>query len=60
MTRPETPGSAGLKEAIASAAGGEEMGIRPAKLLAALVKVLVRRGLVTPAELVEELERAGT
>ncbi len=59
VARPETPASAGLSDAITRAAGGEEMGIRPAKLLAAVVKVLVRRGLVTPAELVEELERAG-
>ena len=59
-TPPAAPvADAGLADAIARASRGEEMGIRPAKLLAALVKVLVRRGLVTPAELLEELERAG-
>lgn len=52
------PSGGSLGEALARASSGEDLGLRPAKLLAALVKVLIRRGLVTPAELVDELERA--
>jgi hypothetical protein len=50
---------AGLTDLVARAARGEEQGLRPAQLLSAVVKVLVRRGLVTHAELLDELERAG-
>ena len=47
-----------LLEALERAARGEAMGqIRPAQLLAALVKVLVRRGLLSEAELADELAR---
>ena len=56
--RAEPPPAVGLADAIAWAGRGDEMGARSAQLLAAVVKVLVRRGLVTPAELAEELERA--
>jgi hypothetical protein len=59
---PSAPGdaraAAALADAIDRAGRGEELGVRPVQLLAALIKVLVRRGLVSPAELVEELERA--
>lgn len=51
--------AAGLTDLVARAARGEEQGLRPAQLLSAVVKVLVRRGLVTHAELLDELERAG-
>jgi MshEN domain len=50
---------AGLTDLVARAARGEEQGLRPAQLLSAVVKVLVRRGLVTHAELIDELEHAG-
>jgi len=47
-----------LLEALERAARGEAMGqVRPAQLLAALVKVLVRRGLLSEAELADELAR---
>jgi type IV pilus assembly protein PilB len=51
------PSGGSLGDALERASRGEDLGLRPAKLLAALVKVLIRRGLVTPAELVDELER---
>lgn len=50
---------AGLIDLVARAGRGEELGLRPGQLLSAMVKVLVRRGLVTHAELLDELERAG-
>ena len=57
---PEPAGGDGgaLLEALERAARGEAMGqVRPAQLLAALVKVLVRRGLLSEAELAEEIAR---
>ncbi|HEX7489994.1 MAG TPA: hypothetical protein VF341_13885 [Anaeromyxobacteraceae bacterium] len=47
-----------LLEALERAARGEAMGqIRPAQLLAALVKVLIQRGVLSEAELAAELAR---
>jgi hypothetical protein len=57
---PDAAGGEGgaLLEALERAARGEAMGqIRPAQLLAALVKVLIQRGLLSEAELAAELAR---
>jgi type IV pilus assembly protein PilB len=56
--RDPTPREAALMDALARLARGEESAlVKPAQLAAALARVLLRRGLVTEAELLEELAR---
>jgi hypothetical protein len=56
--RPPTPREAALLEALQRALRGDETAlVKPAQLAAAAVRLLVRKGLVTEAELVAELAK---
>ncbi len=53
-----TPRQAALMDALERAARGEESGlVKPGQLVAVLARLLVRRGIVSEAELLEELAR---
>ncbi len=53
-----TPREAALLESIQRAARGEETAlVKPPQLAAAVVRILLRKGLVTEAELIDELSR---
>jgi hypothetical protein len=56
-TPPPTPSRSALLEALDRLAHGEATSLDPARLAAALARLLLRRGLVTEAELLAELAR---
>jgi hypothetical protein len=55
-----TPREAALLESIQRASRGEETAlVKPPQLAAAVIRILLRKGLVTEAELIDELTRQG-